>query len=218
MQLSRCGLWRRLPPMLDGDPARVRLVYSLMFSVPGTPVLLLRGGDGDGPKSRPARPDGGALADVVDRSAARWLLPGAGGRAATSGDHGSLWGLDTSMAPSSGGPRVAARAHEVAGARLPALTRAGLGDRGAESRPTAHRRAGPRLPARRPAAGRRPQPRAGATATSPGTSTTGCCELVDVFGDRDVVSDGSGRARMEVEDIRLPVDAVRAPATAKRLV
>ena len=40
MQLYNRGLKRRLPPMLDGDPRRVRMVYSLLFSLPGTPVLF----------------------------------------------------------------------------------------------------------------------------------------------------------------------------------
>ncbi len=40
MQLYGRGLRRRLPPMLDGDQARMRLVYSLLFSLPGTPVLF----------------------------------------------------------------------------------------------------------------------------------------------------------------------------------
>ncbi len=39
MQVFGRGLKRRLPPMLDGDPRRVRMVYSLLFSLPGTPVL-----------------------------------------------------------------------------------------------------------------------------------------------------------------------------------
>ena len=40
MQLFGRGLRRRLPPMLDGDQARIRMVYSLLFSLPGTPVLF----------------------------------------------------------------------------------------------------------------------------------------------------------------------------------
>jgi trehalose synthase len=40
MQLYGRGLRRRLPPMLDGDPRRLRMVYSLLFSLPGTPVLF----------------------------------------------------------------------------------------------------------------------------------------------------------------------------------
>ena len=40
MQLYGRGLRRRVPPMLDGDPRRVRMAYSLLFSLPGTPVLF----------------------------------------------------------------------------------------------------------------------------------------------------------------------------------
>ncbi len=40
MQVYGRGIIRRLPTMLDGDPRRIRMVYSLMFSLPGTPVLF----------------------------------------------------------------------------------------------------------------------------------------------------------------------------------
>jgi len=40
MQVYGRGLTRRLPPMLAGDPRRIRMVYSLLFSLPGTPVLF----------------------------------------------------------------------------------------------------------------------------------------------------------------------------------
>jgi maltose alpha-D-glucosyltransferase/alpha-amylase len=40
MQLYGRGLRRRLPPMLDGDARRLRMVYSLLFSLPGTPVIF----------------------------------------------------------------------------------------------------------------------------------------------------------------------------------
>ncbi|HEX7184362.1 MAG TPA: alpha-amylase family protein, partial [Thermoanaerobaculia bacterium] len=39
MQLYERGIRRRLPPMLGGDRRRVELAYSLMLSLPGTPVL-----------------------------------------------------------------------------------------------------------------------------------------------------------------------------------
>jgi trehalose synthase len=39
-QLFGRGLRRRLPTMLDGDRRRMRMVYSLAFSLPGTPVLF----------------------------------------------------------------------------------------------------------------------------------------------------------------------------------
>ncbi|SCX51090.1 trehalose synthase [Klenkia marina] len=40
MQIYDRGLIRRLPPMLDGDPRRIRMVYSLLFSLPGTPTIF----------------------------------------------------------------------------------------------------------------------------------------------------------------------------------
>jgi trehalose synthase len=40
MRVFGRGIVRRLPPMLEGDPRRIRMVYSLMFSLPGTPVLF----------------------------------------------------------------------------------------------------------------------------------------------------------------------------------
>lgn len=40
MQVYGRGIIRRLPTMLQGDPRRIRMVYSLMFSLPGTPVLF----------------------------------------------------------------------------------------------------------------------------------------------------------------------------------
>ena len=40
MQLFGRGLRRRLPPMVGGDADRMRLAYSLLFSLPGTPVLF----------------------------------------------------------------------------------------------------------------------------------------------------------------------------------
>jgi maltose alpha-D-glucosyltransferase/alpha-amylase len=40
MQLYGRGLRRRLAPMLDNDQARLRLAYSLLFSLPGTPLIF----------------------------------------------------------------------------------------------------------------------------------------------------------------------------------
>jgi maltose alpha-D-glucosyltransferase / alpha-amylase len=39
MQLYRRGIRRRLPPMFDGDQRRLRMAYSLMLTLPGTPVI-----------------------------------------------------------------------------------------------------------------------------------------------------------------------------------
>jgi trehalose synthase len=40
MQLYGHGIRRRLTPMLDGDRDRLRLAWSLLFSLPGSPVIL----------------------------------------------------------------------------------------------------------------------------------------------------------------------------------
>ena len=39
MQLYNRGIRRRLAPMLDGDRRRLELAYSLLFTLPGTPVI-----------------------------------------------------------------------------------------------------------------------------------------------------------------------------------
>ena len=39
MQLYNRGIRRRLAPMLNGDRRRIELAYSLMFTLPGTPVV-----------------------------------------------------------------------------------------------------------------------------------------------------------------------------------
>jgi maltose alpha-D-glucosyltransferase / alpha-amylase len=43
MQLYNRGIRRRLAPMLQGDRRRLELAYSLMMTLPGTPVVR----DGD---------------------------------------------------------------------------------------------------------------------------------------------------------------------------
>jgi maltose alpha-D-glucosyltransferase / alpha-amylase len=40
MRIYDRGIRRRVPPMLEGDQRRLRLVYDLLFALPGTPVLL----------------------------------------------------------------------------------------------------------------------------------------------------------------------------------
>ncbi|GAA2025609.1 alpha-amylase family protein [Agromyces tropicus] len=40
MRVYGRGIVRRLPTMLEGDPRRIRMAYSLLFSLPGTPVLF----------------------------------------------------------------------------------------------------------------------------------------------------------------------------------
>ncbi|WP_226347035.1 alpha-amylase family protein [Agilicoccus flavus] len=40
MQVYGRGLKRRVPTMLDGDPRRIRMAYSLLFTLPGTPSIF----------------------------------------------------------------------------------------------------------------------------------------------------------------------------------
>jgi maltose alpha-D-glucosyltransferase/alpha-amylase len=40
MRIYGRGLRRRLAPMLGGDPERIELAYSLLFALPGTPVIV----------------------------------------------------------------------------------------------------------------------------------------------------------------------------------
>jgi len=72
MQLFDRGIRRRFPPMVDGDRRRMELAYSLLFSLPGTPVLFYGEEIGLGDDLR-----------MADREAVRppmpWSdLPGAG--------------------------------------------------------------------------------------------------------------------------------------------
>ena len=72
MQLYDRGIRRRLAPMLDGDRRRLELAYSLMFTLPGTPVMRYGDEIGMGDDLQPAgaqlRPHADA---VVDRAARR---------------------------------------------------------------------------------------------------------------------------------------------------
>lgn len=63
------GIVRRLPSMLGGDPRRIRMVYSLLFSLPGTPVLFYGEEIGMGEN-----------ADIHDRAAVRTPMQWNSGR------------------------------------------------------------------------------------------------------------------------------------------
>ncbi|MWV60059.1 alpha-amylase family protein [Rathayibacter sp. VKM Ac-2754] len=62
------GIVRRLPPMLDGDPRRIRMIYSLLFSLPGVPVLYY--GEEIGMGENPSLPGRGAVRSPMQWSAA----------------------------------------------------------------------------------------------------------------------------------------------------
>jgi maltose alpha-D-glucosyltransferase/alpha-amylase len=82
MQLYGHGLRRRAAPMLDGDPDRLRLAWSLMFSLPGTPVMFM--GDEIGMGENLAIPD---------RYAVRVPMPWSAGR------HGGFTTADEPVRP-----------------------------------------------------------------------------------------------------------------------
>ena len=66
------GIVRRLAPMLRGDPRRIRQAYSLLFSLPGAPMLLY--GEEIGMGELPAMPDRAAI-----RTPMQWDPGPAGG-------------------------------------------------------------------------------------------------------------------------------------------
>ena len=70
MQLYGRGIRRRLAPMLGGDRRRLELAYSLMFTLPGTPVLRygdeIGMGDDLGLPERDVRADADAVVDGTE--------------------------------------------------------------------------------------------------------------------------------------------------------
>ena len=147
MQLYDRGLRRRLPPMVGGDERRLRLAYSLMFSLPGTPGALLRRGDRDGREPRHPGPTRGAQPHAVDQGGERRLLdrvpaaphPTDAGRAVRPGPR-----QRRRPAPR---PRLPLVVHPRSGAALPAAAPERLGH-GGGARPSDGIDAGPREPLR----------------------------------------------------------------------
>ncbi|MCU1678736.1 MAG: treS [Frankiales bacterium] len=93
MQIYGRGLRRRLPTMLGGDQRRIRMVYSLLYSLPGTPVLFYGEEIGMGenlaiegrmavrtPMQWTADPNGG-FSEAPKRTVVRPLVEGAFGPA-----------------------------------------------------------------------------------------------------------------------------------------
>jgi maltose alpha-D-glucosyltransferase/alpha-amylase len=80
MRLYDRGIRRRFPSLVDGDRRRMELAYSLLFSLPGTPVLFY--GEEIGMADNPAIPDRGAV-----RNPMQWAdQPGGGFTTADEGD------------------------------------------------------------------------------------------------------------------------------------
>ncbi len=86
MRIYDRGIRRRLAPMLGGDQRRIEMVYSLLFSLPGTPVTRLRRRDRHGRRSLAAGAIERAHADAVVRRAQRRLLDRERGQPEVSSD------------------------------------------------------------------------------------------------------------------------------------
>ena len=130
MQLYGRGLRRRLPTMLGGDPRRIRMVYCLLFSLPGTPVLFYgeeigmgENLDRRGPAGRPhARCSGRPGATAGSPRAPPRRLPG------PVVERRVLARARQRRRPAPR-PRLAARLHAAADPPLPRVPRARLGRR-----------------------------------------------------------------------------------------
>ena len=130
MQVYGRGLRRRLPPMLDGDPRRIRMVYSLLFSLPGHAGAVLRRGDRHGREPRRRGPHRGAHADAVDARAGTAASPTAPpSRLAGPGRRGRLRARARQRRGPAARPRLAAGLHDAARPALPRVPRARLGRR-----------------------------------------------------------------------------------------
>ena len=82
MQLYDRGIRRRLAPMLDNDRRRLELAFSLLFTLPGTPMLQYGDEIGIGDDLSLAGTRGRANADAVVRREAGRLLDRATARCA----------------------------------------------------------------------------------------------------------------------------------------
>ena len=129
------GIIRRLPPMLDGDPRRIRMVYSLLFSLPGTPVLFYGEeiGMGENPDAaRAGRPCARRCSGPTSRTAASRGARRAG--CARRPPDGRLRARARQRRGADARRRLAARVHPRPRRAVPRLARDRLGRvRGAAS-------------------------------------------------------------------------------------
>ena len=138
MQVYDRGLKRRLPPMVDGDPRRIRMVYSLLFSLPGTPTLYYgeeigMGEDLDAPGRMAVRSPDAVVAGTDGR-----LLDRRAGTADPAVHSGWLRARPRQRPRPAARPRLAVDLHAATHPDLPRVSRARLGRvRRARSSPTA---------------------------------------------------------------------------------
>ena len=137
MQVFGRGLARRLPPMMGGDERRIRMIYSLLFALPGTPVLFY--GEEIGMGEHP---------DVSGRQAVRtpmqWTADETGGFSSAPADQfpspvvtGTFGPDNVNVADQLNDDGLAPELHPAAHPPLSQLSRAGVGQlRGASGNPT----------------------------------------------------------------------------------
>ena len=90
MQLYGRGIRRRLPTMLKGDQARIRMVYSLAFALPGSPILFYGEEIGMAENLAIAGSRERALADAMVGRGQRRLLDGRARSAAAPAGRGRM--------------------------------------------------------------------------------------------------------------------------------
>ena len=73
MRIFGRGIRRRLAPMLGGDRNRLKLAFSLLFSLPGDPVIVYGDEIGMGENLFASRSRCGAFADAVGEQR-KWRL------------------------------------------------------------------------------------------------------------------------------------------------
>jgi len=141
MQIYGRGLTRRLPPMLGGDPRRIKNGIQPDVLPSGNSSAFLRRGNRNGGKPRRRRSQRGADPDAVDVRPQRRVLERQGFRVGRSRRRGRVLTRARQRGRPAHRPRLAVALHGVAHPALPRLPRTGLG-RVLGPRPAAYLRPG----------------------------------------------------------------------------
>ena len=82
------GIRRRLAPLMENSRPRIELMNSLLFSMPGTPIIYYGDEIAHGRQRLPRRPQRRAHADAVEQRSQRRVLARRSGAALRAGHHG----------------------------------------------------------------------------------------------------------------------------------
>ena len=186
LQLFGRGLRRRLPAMLGGDQQRIRMVYSLMFSLPGTPVLFYGEEIGMGENlaiegrmsvRAPMQWTAGPGRRLLDRRGPEGAVP--------AGDRGRLRARARQRVRPAPRPRLAAQLDRAPDPAPPRDARAGLGRL---HRAVTARARGPRPPLRLGRLGGRGRAQPGRPRGHDAAAAEGDATLVDLLGTADLAA------------------------------